>query len=188
MGLNVAAMDFICASLIFRTLLRGTLARNYLEDVSRIPLTAPKVERATKTGIIQAIYPYKRLAKVWKKRLRVIFLPSWSRLLGFARALNKERSETSDPLFLWSRGHQSRSRRRRRMETLITQYGGPIRPCRASLFFKGSRVRYSLLPPLPSPEPPRGTRSCRRQRLPGRRPRWPASTRCRWREEGSLKK
>ncbi len=32
-------------------------AKNSLEDVNKVPLTAPKVEQATKMGIIQAIEP-----------------------------------------------------------------------------------------------------------------------------------
>lgn len=36
----------------------------YLEDVSKIPFTAPKVDMATNTGIVQAIIPKSRLAKV----------------------------------------------------------------------------------------------------------------------------
>ena len=35
-----------------------------LEEVSSWPLTAPKVEHATKMGMIQAMRPYRRLAKV----------------------------------------------------------------------------------------------------------------------------
>ena len=38
--------------------------KNNLEDVSNCPLTAPKVEQATKMGMIQAILPYSRLANV----------------------------------------------------------------------------------------------------------------------------
>jgi len=32
--------------------------------VRRIPLTAPKVDMATNTGIVQAMYPYNRFANV----------------------------------------------------------------------------------------------------------------------------
>ena len=39
-------------------------AKNSLEVVSMFPFTAPKVDRATKMGIIQAICPYSLLAKV----------------------------------------------------------------------------------------------------------------------------
>ena len=37
---------------------------NDLEDVKRIPLTPPKVDRATKTGTIQAQFPYNFSANV----------------------------------------------------------------------------------------------------------------------------
>jgi hypothetical protein len=36
----------------------------YLEDVNNTPLTAPNVDIATNTGIIHAIGPYRRSAKV----------------------------------------------------------------------------------------------------------------------------
>ena len=39
-------------------------AKNSLEEVRSWPLTAPKVLQATKMGMIQAIRPYSRLAKV----------------------------------------------------------------------------------------------------------------------------
>ena len=40
---------------------------SYLLDVRRMPLTPPKVERATKTGMMKANLPYRRSAKVWKR-------------------------------------------------------------------------------------------------------------------------
>ena len=39
---------------------------SYLLDVSKMPLTPPKVERATKTGMMKANLPYRRSAKVCK--------------------------------------------------------------------------------------------------------------------------
>jgi hypothetical protein len=36
----------------------------YREEVRRTPFTAPKVDMATNTGMIQAMYPYSRFAKV----------------------------------------------------------------------------------------------------------------------------
>lgn len=46
----------------------------YLDDVSKIPLTAPNVDKATKTGIIHAMYPKRRLAKVWNIQQEFIFM------------------------------------------------------------------------------------------------------------------
>jgi hypothetical protein len=37
----------------------------YLDDVNNTPLTAPNVDIATNTGMIHAIGPYKRSAKVF---------------------------------------------------------------------------------------------------------------------------
>ena len=44
-----------------------TVWQSHLLDVRRMPLTPPKVERATKTGMMKANLPYRRSAKVWKR-------------------------------------------------------------------------------------------------------------------------
>ena len=40
---------------------------NYLPPLNADPFAAPNVDEATNMGITQAITPYKRSAKVWKK-------------------------------------------------------------------------------------------------------------------------
>jgi len=48
--------------------------RNYLphlEEVNRIPLTPPNVERATNIGIIHAMTPYRRSANTWTTQSRL---------------------------------------------------------------------------------------------------------------------
>ena len=46
--------------------------KNSLEEAKIPPLTAPKVEQATKNGIIQDITPRNRFPKVWKRVESVI--------------------------------------------------------------------------------------------------------------------
>ena len=43
-----------------------------LEEVKRIPLTPPNVDRATKIGIIHDMTPYMRWANVYNQTLRLI--------------------------------------------------------------------------------------------------------------------
>lgn len=44
----------------------------HLELVSRIPLTAPNVDKATNTGIVHAIGPYSLSANVYNNKYNVI--------------------------------------------------------------------------------------------------------------------
>jgi len=48
----------------------------YLDEVRRIPLTAPNVDSATNTGMIQAMKPYRRLANVCESRKNFCMLYS----------------------------------------------------------------------------------------------------------------
>ena len=50
--------------------------KNSREEAKMPPLTAPNVEQATKTGMIQDITPRNRFPKVWKKNLIFLYLLS----------------------------------------------------------------------------------------------------------------